>query len=210
MVKNIVHNNRNNSRVTLPLEVLIHCDNGSNFQGVVKDISISGVNIKISTTYDLRSCLGGLLIVKFGSKDDPYAAEFFFETARFDHDSVTCILKETDMASFRNLKMAILRHALNPEKLINEIKFNQNLSINSLYLPALMESISSLIKDSVESIFRIYLETNGYSGKIIIITADHRSDNARLGAKVGANGFLAKPVDRKAICNLVDQFVLRV
>ncbi|HIJ85900.1 MAG: DNA-binding response regulator [Magnetococcales bacterium] len=51
------------------------------------------------------------------------------------------------------------------------------------------------------------IREKGFSGKIVIVTADHRSENARLGAKAGANGFLAKPVDGKNICSLVDQFV---
>lgn len=51
------------------------------------------------------------------------------------------------------------------------------------------------------------LRDRGYLGKVIIVTADHRSENARLGAKAGANGFIAKPIDGKNVCNLVNQFV---
>jgi len=51
------------------------------------------------------------------------------------------------------------------------------------------------------------IRDKGFPGKIIIVTADHRSENARMGAKAGANGFLAKPVDGKNICSLVEQFV---
>ncbi|MBF0110912.1 MAG: response regulator [Magnetococcales bacterium] len=51
------------------------------------------------------------------------------------------------------------------------------------------------------------IRDQGFAGKIVIVTADHRSENARMGAKAGANGFLAKPIDGKSICGLVDQFV---
>lgn len=44
----------------------------------------------------------------------------------------------------------------------------------------------------------------GYTGKIVIVTANHSSQNARLGAKAGANGFLAKPVDGKNILRIVE------
>ncbi|MBF0422876.1 MAG: response regulator [Magnetococcales bacterium] len=44
----------------------------------------------------------------------------------------------------------------------------------------------------------------GFTGRIIIVTADHRSENARLGSKAGANGFLAKPVDGRSICKTLE------
>ncbi|MBF0434548.1 MAG: response regulator [Magnetococcales bacterium] len=48
------------------------------------------------------------------------------------------------------------------------------------------------------------IRAQGFTGKIVIVTADYRSENARLGAKAGANGFLAKPIDGKSICNTLE------
>lgn len=56
--------------------------------------------------------------------------------------------------------------------------------------------------DGIEAIKGI--RGQGFSGKIIIVTADSRSENAPLGAKAGANGFLAKPVDGKSICSTLE------
>ncbi|MBF0421221.1 MAG: response regulator [Magnetococcales bacterium] len=65
--------------------------------------------------------------------------------------------------------------------------------------------ISMPVMDGFTAIENI--RRQGYTGKIIIVTADHRSENARHAAKSGANGFLAKPVDIKSVCSIVDQFV---
>ncbi|MBF0138755.1 MAG: response regulator [Magnetococcales bacterium] len=51
------------------------------------------------------------------------------------------------------------------------------------------------------------IRKQGYTGKIIIVTANHSSQNARLGAKAGANGFLAKPVDGKNITSVVESIL---
>ncbi|MBF0133988.1 MAG: response regulator [Magnetococcales bacterium] len=59
--------------------------------------------------------------------------------------------------------------------------------------------------DGIETIQTI--RNKGFAGKIVIVTADSRSQNARLGVKAGANGFLAKPIDFRNICNLVNQLM---
>lgn len=56
--------------------------------------------------------------------------------------------------------------------------------------------------DGIETIKNLRIQ--GYVGKIIIITADPKGENARQGAKAGANGFLAKPVQAN-ICDVVKQ-----
>ncbi len=60
------------------------------------------------------------------------------------------------------------------------------------------------IMDGIATIKR--LRRQGYSGKIIIITADPKGANAIAGTKAGAEGFLAKPVTNK-ICDIVKQFI---
>ncbi len=59
--------------------------------------------------------------------------------------------------------------------------------------------------DGIATIRRLRLL--GYTGKIIIVTADPRGENARAGAQAGANGFLAKPV-MSNINEIIDQFVV--
>jgi CheY-like chemotaxis protein len=58
--------------------------------------------------------------------------------------------------------------------------------------------------DGIETIKR--LRNQGYLGNIIIVTANPSGSNAKLGAKAGANGFLAKPVQPN-ICEIVKQFI---
>ncbi|MBF0194345.1 MAG: response regulator [Magnetococcales bacterium] len=58
--------------------------------------------------------------------------------------------------------------------------------------------------DGLETIKR--LRAQGFSGKIIVVTADPSSANARQSIKVGGNGFLAKPI-QVDICEVAKQFL---
>ncbi|MBF0383260.1 MAG: response regulator [Magnetococcales bacterium] len=58
--------------------------------------------------------------------------------------------------------------------------------------------------DGLETIKR--LRAQGYSGKIVVVTADPSSANARQSTKVGGDGFLAKPIQVN-ICDIVQQFI---
>ncbi|MBF0110905.1 MAG: chemotaxis protein CheX [Magnetococcales bacterium] len=154
---------RRHSRVTPPIEVSIHCDNGTVYRGMIQDISMAGVNIRISKIHDMGFCHDGLLKMKFGTNEDPYIAEFIGEVVRCDANSIIYKLKESDPNNFKMLKKIILDHASEPQSLIDEIKFNESLSLNSLYLPAMRESIRVFMQEAVRSIFQVYLETEAFS-----------------------------------------------
>ncbi|MBF0147524.1 MAG: chemotaxis protein CheX [Magnetococcales bacterium] len=180
--------NRKHSRVVPPIDVSIHCDNGTVYRGVVNDISVAGVNIKISKVYDMGLCQEGLLKMKFGSHEDPYVAEFIGEVVRCDQNSITYKLKESDPNNFKLLKKTILDYAAHPKEVIDEIKFNPGLSLNSLYLPAMRDSILSFIQEAVKSIFSIYLET-----EVLVVSRASRevdADDVKISSVCGFNGAL--------------------
>ncbi len=74
-------------------------------------------------------------------------------------------------------------------------KLHFDLVFMDIYMPGM---------DGIETIKR--LRAQGFAGKIIVVTADPSSSNARESAKAGANGFLAKPIQVN-VCDLVDEFV---
>ncbi|MBF0422836.1 MAG: response regulator [Magnetococcales bacterium] len=52
------------------------------------------------------------------------------------------------------------------------------------------------------------MRQTGFSGKIVLMTGDYRSEHARNAARAGADGFLAKPVDGKYLCTIVASVVI--
>jgi CheY-specific phosphatase CheX len=151
--------NRNHSRVAVQIEVSIHCDNGSVYRGIIKDLSISGVNIKISKVYDMGTCSNGSLKMKLGPKDNPFVVEIHGELVRIEQDTIIYRLVGSDPTNFQLLKKAILNHTSDPENVLDEIKYNPDISLNSLYLPAMRDAIGHFLQHAVESIFKIYLNT---------------------------------------------------
>lgn len=150
--------NRSNSRVEVPIEVSLHCDNGSVYRGNIKDISMSGVKIKITKIHDLGFCSRGLLKMRCGSDENPCVAELHGELVRLEQDTLIYKLLGTDLKNFNQLKKAILEHAADPDKVIDEIKYNPDLSLNSLYMPAMNAAIGQFVIGAVQSIFAIYLD----------------------------------------------------
>lgn len=127
---------------------------------MIQDLSIAGVNIRVHKIYDLGPCSDGVLKMKIGSKENPYLIEVQGELVRFDHDTIVYKLVGSTLDNFQHLKKAILDHTSTPENVIKEIQFNPELSLNSLYLPAMQEAISCFVQDAVQSVFKVYLETD--------------------------------------------------
>lgn len=152
-------NRRSHSRVTSPIEVSIHCDNGSVYRGEVKDFSISGINVKITNVFDLGPCAHGLLKMKLGSNENPYVAEFYGDVVRTEQNMIVYQLLGSDLSNFQHLKKTILAQASSPERMIKEIQRNPEVSLNSMYMPAMREALSAFIRNAVKSVFKIYLKT---------------------------------------------------
>ncbi|MEO5355064.1 MAG: chemotaxis protein CheX [Magnetococcus sp. XQGC-1] len=150
--------NRRHTRVKPPIEVSVQCENGSVYRGTINDLSVSGVHIKLSSVFDLGPCLNGLVKMKLGADDAPYVAEFSGEIVRIEKDSVVCGMKGADPESFQQLKKVILEYANDPKKIIEEIKINQGVSLNNLYLPAMRGAIGYFLTDSVESVFGSFFQ----------------------------------------------------
>ncbi|MBF0383703.1 MAG: PilZ domain-containing protein, partial [Magnetococcales bacterium] len=150
--------NRSHSRVEVPIEVSLHCDNGSVYRGNIKDISMSGVKIKVTKIHDLGFCSSGILKMRCGSVENPCVAELHGALVRLEDDTMIYKLMGSDLDNFNQLKRAILEHAADPDKVIDEIKTNPDLSLNSLYMPAMQEAIRQFVIGAAQSIFGIYLD----------------------------------------------------
>ncbi|MBF0422534.1 MAG: chemotaxis protein CheX [Magnetococcales bacterium] len=151
-------NKRKHSRTAIPVDVSIHCGNGSVYRGIVRNISMSGVNINIIKVHDMGYCKDGLLKVRCGPKDNPMIAEFSGEIVRYEDDSLIYQLHHSDPVSFKRLKQMILGRMENPLDLLREMKYNADFSLNYLYLPAMRESIRLFVQNSVESVFGVYFD----------------------------------------------------
>ncbi len=149
--------NRVNTRVESPMEVSVHCENGTVYRGVVKNLSISGVKITVSKIYDLGPCSNGILKMQVGARDNPYIAEIFGKLVRYDHDSIVYELVESDIQSFNRLKRAILDNADDPAQVITEIQSNSDVSINSMYVPAMKDAVANFVVSSTKEIFKVFL-----------------------------------------------------
>ena len=141
-------NRRSHARVKSLIAVSIHCDNGSVYRGEVKDLSFTGIKIKVTNIFDMGPCSHGSLKMKLGTNENPFIAEFNGEVVRFEKKIIVYQLTGADLRNFQQLKKAILDQALDPEKAIKEIQHNPELSLNSLYMPAMKEALSCFIQDS--------------------------------------------------------------
>lgn len=203
-------NKRRHARTTLPVDVSIHCDNGSVYRGVVKNLSMSGIHIHIAKVHDMGFCENGLLKMRCGLKDDPLIAEFSGKIVRCEQDSLVYQLRRSDPASFKKLKKIILRHADDPLALLSEMKCSTDLSLNYLYLPAMRESIRFLIQNAVESIFRVYFDQ---SVEIIPERPAETPDELKISSLCGFNGSIfgnvvlgaEMPLARELVAQLMEQ-----
>ncbi|HIJ84654.1 MAG: type IV pilus assembly PilZ [Magnetococcales bacterium] len=178
-------NNRKHTRITPPIEVSVHCDSGSVYRGMVRDISVSGVNIKISKVHDMGLCTEGLLKMQLGTNENPYVAEFLGKVVRCEQDSIVYQLRASDPINFKLLKKTILNHTTNPREIIDEIIFNPDISLNNLYLPAMKQSIIDFLHDSVKSIFDVFLEK---SVSVVTEGTHENIEEKKMSCVCGFNG----------------------
>lgn len=146
------------SRTAPPMEVAVHCNDGSVYRGIVTDLSIASIRVEIFTVYTVGRCGNGTLKLQLGTKSAPYIAEVHGEMIRLEGNTVVYKMLNADLNSFQTLKKAILGHASDPESLIREIQHHPELSLNSLYLPAMQEAITGFVQQAVTSVFAIYLD----------------------------------------------------
>ncbi|MBF0420066.1 MAG: chemotaxis protein CheX [Magnetococcales bacterium] len=208
-------NKRKHSRTQLPVEVSIHCDNGSVYRGVVKNISMSGINISIIKIHDMGYCENGLLKMRCGSKEDPLIAEFSGKIIRCEQDSLVYQLRQSDPVSFKRLKKIILHHADDPHGLLKEMRYSSDFSLNYLYMPAMRESIRYLIHQAVESVFRVYFDRTVQS---LPACPTDTSDKLKITSLCGFNGSIfgnvilvaEVPLARGLVGKLLEQHVSAV